>query len=306
MQPISIDCSERYKLLNPAGFDLIFEGMKIVHFLVIAVACVTAYSMHSHHIFVNCYDPICNLDGIYGFHCKNGICNYICSEAGCRQDGMLNWSMIYDADVIFNGCKNPNCAMDGFYGYGCADGACHYICSVNGCIEIVPEGSKGKFSSTSKEKGKENKPKKDKKVELPTATTFLHEEVNLTTPVTEKSTELSTTPMPTQGGITTKEVKKEGNHTKEVSSTQKSVELEEVVEAESRLTTPEPEVTKETISTTNASEKKEDVSEAPVTNPERVAKKKGSGKEEKGMPLKKTLSGKAKPGKVRSRKMKKT
>ncbi|VDM15854.1 unnamed protein product [Hydatigera taeniaeformis] len=102
----------------------------------VSVVSTAAYPTHSYHIFMDCYDPICSMNGIYGFHCKKGICRYICSEYGCRQDGLVDRPMKDMSNLIFHGCHDLSCAVNGFYGYGCTGGACHYICSSGGCVDV--------------------------------------------------------------------------------------------------------------------------------------------------------------------------
>lgn len=104
-------------------------------FFAAVMASASAFQIASYHMFMNCYDPICSLDGMYGFNCKKGVCNYICTSAGCHSDGLRDRGMLGALNTIFYGCRNPICIMNGFYGYGCNDGACQFICSNHGCYE---------------------------------------------------------------------------------------------------------------------------------------------------------------------------
>ncbi|VDO06024.1 unnamed protein product [Rodentolepis nana] len=113
-------------------------------FLAFAAATAIAYQI-PYYIFMDCYDPICRLKNMYGFHCKNGLCSYVCNAGGCRSDGLPSRSMLGASNLIFYGCENPMCVMDGFYGYGCYSGACQFICSDTGCYEgtrVNPESRK--------------------------------------------------------------------------------------------------------------------------------------------------------------------
>ncbi|KAM7538939.1 hypothetical protein Aperf_G00000052546 [Anoplocephala perfoliata] len=100
-------------------------------------ASASAFQTDSYHIFMDCYDPICNLRGTYGFNCKNGICSYVCTASGCHLDGLRNRNGLGTFNTIFYGCHSAVCNMDGFYGYGCHDGVCQYICSERGCHEGI-------------------------------------------------------------------------------------------------------------------------------------------------------------------------
>ncbi|KAL5106241.1 hypothetical protein TcWFU_005636 [Taenia crassiceps] len=110
--------------------------MELLFLIAVSVATTAAYPMHSYHIFMGCYNSICSMNGIYGFHCKNGICSYICSEVGCRHDGLVSRPIVDKSTFIFYGCKEVSCAVQGVYGYGCVGGICHYICSDNGCVDV--------------------------------------------------------------------------------------------------------------------------------------------------------------------------
>ncbi|VDL61996.1 unnamed protein product [Hymenolepis diminuta] len=121
-------------------------------FLAVATAVATAYQI-PYYIFMDCYDPICRLNDMYGFHCKNGLCSYVCTAGGCRSDGLPSRSMLSSSNLIFYGCENPVCVMDGFHGYGCIDGACQFICSDSGCYEgtrLNPQSRKTKRSKKKK------------------------------------------------------------------------------------------------------------------------------------------------------------
>nr|CUU97712.1 hypothetical transcript [Hymenolepis microstoma] len=121
-------------------------------FLAVAVATAIAYQI-PYYIFMDCYDPICRLNNIYGFHCKNGLCSFVCNAGGCRSDGFPSRSMLGASNLIFYGCVSPVCVMDGFYGYGCHNGACQFICSDTGCYEgarVNPETRKARGSKKKK------------------------------------------------------------------------------------------------------------------------------------------------------------
>lgn len=121
-------------------------------FLAVATAVAATYQI-PYYIFMDCYDPICRLNDMYGFHCKNGLCSYVCNAGGCRSDSLPSRSMLSSSNLIFYGCENPMCVMDGFHGYGCIDGACQFICSDSGCYE-------GTRMNPQSRKTKRNKKKK--------------------------------------------------------------------------------------------------------------------------------------------------
>uniref|UniRef100_A0A5K3EGN9 Uncharacterized protein n=1 Tax=Mesocestoides corti TaxID=53468 RepID=A0A5K3EGN9_MESCO len=112
--------------------------MKLLHFIVTLVASAAAYPLLETEIFPGCIDPICIADGIYGFHCDEGKCSYICSEAGCKEAHVLvNLNTVNDKE-IFSGCNKSTCSAYGIYGYGCEFGKCRYTCSKEGCRESDP------------------------------------------------------------------------------------------------------------------------------------------------------------------------
>lgn len=110
--------------------------MELLLVIAVSVAATAAYPMQSYHIFMGCHNSVCSMNGIYGFHCKNGICSYICSEVGCRHDGLMSRPIMDKPNLIFYGCTEVSCSVDGFYGYGCIAGICHYICSDSGCVDV--------------------------------------------------------------------------------------------------------------------------------------------------------------------------
>ena len=255
--------------------------MTTVFFLVITVGVVTAYPLNSHHIFVNCNSPICNLNDVYGFHCKNGICTYVCSEDGCRQDDAPDWPLIYD-------CKNSNCAMDGFYD-GCSGGACHNICSSKGCIH--------------KRRGKKAKKltKGNKFDRLATETAVVPEaktERSHNDTVVENSIVLETTFAPSKETIEV-ELETSASKIEQISPTEKPMKMEKAKNEELNSTTVEPRVPRMTDPTTDVSEMKEERNEEAVVNRKVSARKTESSRtyigEEKSKLSKKTLSEKGKP-----------
>ncbi|KAM3172476.1 hypothetical protein ACTXT7_014441 [Hymenolepis weldensis] len=134
-------------------------------FLTVAAAVATAYQI-PYYIFMDCYDPICRLNDMYGFHCKNGLCSFVCNAGGCRSDGLPSRSMLSSSNLIFYGCENPVCVMDDFHGYGCNDGVCQFICSDSGCYEgtrVNPQSRKTKRNK--KKKFTEKRAKLQKEIE---------------------------------------------------------------------------------------------------------------------------------------------
>ncbi|VDK33052.1 unnamed protein product [Taenia asiatica] len=179
--------------------------MKLLLLIAVSVAATAAYPMHSYHIFMGCYDPICSMNGIYGFHCKNGICSYICSKVGCRHDGLVNRPIMDRSNLIFYGCKAVSCAVNGVYGYGCMGGVCHYICSKSGCVDAkwVKRGPKcpSKVKRKKAEKNFKVEDKTPKEVDITITQNFDNKEVGLEeqsgAEVNSNTTEVLTTAVPT-------------------------------------------------------------------------------------------------------------
>ncbi|KAL5962234.1 hypothetical protein TSMEX_010010 [Taenia solium] len=179
--------------------------MELLLLIAASVAATAAYPMHSYHIFMGCYDPICSMNGIYGFHCKNGICSYICSKVGCRHDGLVNRPIMDKSSLIFYGCKAVSCAVNGVYGYGCMGGVCHYICSDSGCVDVkwVKRGTKcpSKVKRKKAEKNSKVKNKTPKEVDITITQNFDNKEVGLEeqsgAEVNSNTIEVLTTAVPT-------------------------------------------------------------------------------------------------------------
>ncbi|KAH9282273.1 hypothetical protein ECG_05538 [Echinococcus granulosus] len=263
--------------------------MKLLLLTVVAVVATAAYPMHSYHIFMDCYDPICSMNGIYGFHCKNGICSYICSEAGCRQDGLVNRPSMDKSNIIFSGCKDLNCAVNGFYGYGCAGGACHYICSDSGCVDV----RRGKLTPKCSSKPDQKKAEKNSKVEKENP-----KEVDTTNKQSVDNKEMdlkeqaSTETKSDAFALVTTAAPDLREEEKEEKKTESTLPTEILTEApaESKEASGKPNVPDDTISATATAENKVEESEVDKVNS--ATKTKGaeqSEEDDKSQPAKKSL-----------------
>ncbi|VDL90846.1 unnamed protein product [Schistocephalus solidus] len=88
--------------------------------------------------FPGCYGSQCRANGVYGFGCLDGSCEYVCKDRDCYYDARKGKTTHHghrsrDKRVIFTNCDEPHCTYSGYFGFDCVKGDCQFICKDDYC-----------------------------------------------------------------------------------------------------------------------------------------------------------------------------
>ncbi|VDN28974.1 unnamed protein product [Dibothriocephalus latus] len=82
----------------------------------------------------------CQTGSTFGYNCKAGICDYVCTSDACSHKGkpMLTpkgKEPVKIESLYFDGCLSPFCFKGDFDGFHCNRGHCAFACNDDMCFD---------------------------------------------------------------------------------------------------------------------------------------------------------------------------